>query len=164
MKVNGWAFVRVVDGPGANSYWHPMFLRGLPCLAYKMKRPPKTKNSAASVRSSHSGGFVSESPDFNRIAQIAPLPASFAFSATGNGIVPVASNQEIIGDGSQDGMFPRSATSLGIASAPTSAPAAGTVKLSTADVQYLAQQNRLFDQHIFNNAKKDSDNRYGTRN
>ena len=129
-----------------------------------MKRPPKTKNSAASVRSSHSGGVVSESPDFNRIAQIAPLPASFVFSATGNGIVPVASNQERMGDGSQGGIFPGSATSLGIASARTSAPAAGTAKLSTADVQYLVQQNRLFDQHIFNNTKQDSDKRYGTRN
>ena len=159
MKVNGWAFARVVDGPGSNSYWHPMFLRGLPCLAYKMKRPPKTKNSAASVRSSHSGGFVSESPDFGRIAQIAPLPASFVFSATANGIIPVPSNQEIMGDGFQDDMFP-----LGITPTPPVAPVAGAPKLSTADVQYLAQQNRLFDRHIFNNPQQDSDKQYWTEN
>mmetsp|Transcript_49301 Transcript_49301/g.119538 ORF Transcript_49301/g.119538 Transcript_49301/m.119538 type:complete len:133 (-) Transcript_49301:292-690(-) len=132
-----------------------MFLRGLPCLTYKMKRPPKTKNSAASVRSSHSGGLVSESPDFNRIAHIAPLPASFVFSAAANGIVPVPTNQEIMDDGSQDGMFPGSAVSLDTTTAPTAAPVTGTAKLSTADVQYLTQQNRLFDQHIFNNIKQE---------
>jgi hypothetical protein len=49
-----------------------MFLRGLPNLCAKMKRPPKVKSAAAAAR--NSSGADSGIPDFNRISKIAPLP------------------------------------------------------------------------------------------
>jgi HSF-type DNA-binding len=75
LQVNGWAFSRITDGPDTNAYWHPLFLRGLPALASKMRRPPKTKNSAAAARATV-GGKTTESPNFYRISDIAPLPAA----------------------------------------------------------------------------------------
>ena len=103
-QVNGWAFVRIPQGPDVNCYYHEvstttlssrvgrrsshnaftdtivffmaiyqMFLRGIPRLAFHMKRPPKVKN-AASIARKQTGAGVGGSPDFYRISQIAPLP------------------------------------------------------------------------------------------
>ena len=49
-----------------------MFLRGLPNLCSKMKRPPKVKSAAAAAR--NSAGATTGTPDFYRISRIAPLP------------------------------------------------------------------------------------------
>jgi hypothetical protein len=47
-----------------------------------MKRPPKTKNSAALARAT-TGAASAESPDFYRINEIAPLPVpNHSFAAT----------------------------------------------------------------------------------
>lgn len=44
-----------------------------------MKRPPKTKNSAAVARAT-TGGTTAESPNFYRISRIAPLPVATSSS------------------------------------------------------------------------------------
>ena len=49
-----------------------MFLRGLPNLCIRMKRPPKVKHAAAAARLESGAGFGV--PNFNRISKIAPLP------------------------------------------------------------------------------------------
>lgn len=58
-------------------YHNQMFLRGLPNLSFKMKRPPKVKSAAAAAR--NAAGAGSGTPDFYRISQIAPLPPSAPF-------------------------------------------------------------------------------------
>ena len=49
-----------------------MFLRGLPNLCIRMKRPPKVKHAAAAARMESGAGFGV--PNFHRISKIAPLP------------------------------------------------------------------------------------------
>jgi hypothetical protein len=78
-----------MEGPDSNAYWHPLFLRGLPSLAYKMKRPPKEKNSAAAARNA-SGATATECPNFLVIAKIAPLPPAAPYTISNEGkIVPL---------------------------------------------------------------------------
>eukprot|EP00934_Nitzschia_sp_Nitz4_P002585 Nitzschia sp. Nitz4//scaffold27_size158506//105163//112092//NITZ4_002612-RA/size158506-snap-gene-0.219-mRNA-1//-1//CDS//3329545524//2575//frame0 len=78
-QVNGWAFSRVTEGPDLNSYYHEMFLRGLPGMSLRMKRPPKVRNAASAARQASGAG--SGTPNFHLISKIAPLPASFPFRA-----------------------------------------------------------------------------------
>lgn len=75
--MNGWAFTRVTEGPDLNAYYHEMFLRGIPELCFRMKRPPKVKNAASAARNAAGAGMGV--PDFYRINKIAPLPASEPF-------------------------------------------------------------------------------------
>jgi hypothetical protein len=97
-QVNGWAFSRIMDGPDSNAYWHPLFLRGLPSLAYKMKRPPKEKNSAAAARTA-SGATATECPNFLLIAKIAPLPPATPYTISNEGkIHPLKVNEQQEGD------------------------------------------------------------------
>lgn len=44
-QISGWGFTRVLTGPDYNSYYHELFLRGMPHLLSKMKRltPADTK-------------------------------------------------------------------------------------------------------------------------
>lgn len=55
-----------------------------------MKRPPKVKNAAATAR--YASGAGSGTPDFYRIAKIAPLPPATAFR-------PVVRESKVDGDG-----------------------------------------------------------------
>ena len=54
-----------------------MFLRGIPELSLRMKRPPKVKNAASAAR--NAAGADMGTPDFYRIGKIAPLPPSIPF-------------------------------------------------------------------------------------
>jgi hypothetical protein len=56
----------MTEGPDLNSYYHEMFLRGLPDLCAKMRRPVKHISSATKD--------LSEYPDFYKISMFAPLP------------------------------------------------------------------------------------------
>lgn len=51
-QANGWGFRRITQkGPDENSYYHEMFLRGLPHLCKKMKRPKgSTKQDSYPIR------------------------------------------------------------------------------------------------------------------
>mmetsp|Transcript_41559 Transcript_41559/g.60818 ORF Transcript_41559/g.60818 Transcript_41559/m.60818 type:complete len:652 (+) Transcript_41559:255-2210(+) len=64
-QVNGWGFKRITQGPDHNSYYHELFLRGLPHLCLKMRRPNRAKQGA---------GDSDLNPDFYRISMVAPLP------------------------------------------------------------------------------------------
>lgn len=46
-QANGWGFRRISTGRDRNSYYHPMFLRGMPYLCKDMKRPGVSKKLAA---------------------------------------------------------------------------------------------------------------------
>lgn len=69
-QANGWGFRRMIGkGPDRNSYYHEMFLRGLPHLVKLMKRPTSTSRPQADA---------STEPNFYRIAEEHPLPESKA--------------------------------------------------------------------------------------
>ncbi len=67
-QVNGWGFKRIAHGPDYNSYYHELFLRGLPRLCEKMKRlsgkdeKKNEENADAPV------------PDFYALSRQNPLP------------------------------------------------------------------------------------------
>eukprot|EP00559_Dactyliosolen_fragilissimus_P007566 CAMPEP_0184855234 /NCGR_PEP_ID=MMETSP0580-20130426/536_1 /TAXON_ID=1118495 /ORGANISM="Dactyliosolen fragilissimus" /LENGTH=522 /DNA_ID=CAMNT_0027349693 /DNA_START=174 /DNA_END=1742 /DNA_ORIENTATION=- len=66
-QVNGWGFKRITQGPDHNSYYHELFLRGLPQICVKMRRPARSK----------ANNNVSElNPDFYRLNMVAPLPST----------------------------------------------------------------------------------------
>jgi len=64
-QVNGWGFRRMTNGPDHNSYYHELFLRGLPQLCLKMHRPVRAKSGTT---------HTENNPDFYRLSMVAPLP------------------------------------------------------------------------------------------
>jgi len=64
-QANGWGFRRVVHGRDRNTYYHEMFLRGLPHLCKLMKRP-----GVAVKQNSNPEHF----PDLHRISEDYPVP------------------------------------------------------------------------------------------
>lgn len=64
-QANGWGFRRVTQGRDRNSYYHELFLRGLPHLCKKMKRPGVAEKGSAD--SEHE-------PDFHKISEIYTVP------------------------------------------------------------------------------------------
>lgn len=65
-QVNGWGFKRMTQGPDHNSYYHELFLRGLPHLCLKMRRPARAKIG-------QNDGDTN--PDFYRLSLVSPLPS-----------------------------------------------------------------------------------------
>lgn len=68
-QVNGWGFKRITQGPDINSYYHELFLRGMPHLIQWMKRSTSSGSGRRKVRSD-----PREEPDFHAISQIHPIP------------------------------------------------------------------------------------------
>jgi len=64
-QANGWGFRRITQGRDRNSYYHELFLRGLPHLCKKMKRPGVNKK--VTVDAEHE-------PEFYAISDMHPLP------------------------------------------------------------------------------------------
>ena len=64
-QANGWGFRRVKQGPDRNSYFHELFLRGLPHLCKMMKRPGVSKKHATDLE---------HEPDLFKISQEKPVP------------------------------------------------------------------------------------------
>lgn len=64
-QANGWGFRRVTQGRDRNSYYHPMFLRGLPHLCKEMKRPGVAGKVVADPE---------HEPDFYKISESFPVP------------------------------------------------------------------------------------------
>jgi hypothetical protein len=77
-----------------------MFLRGLPNLCAKMKRPPKVKSADAAARNSF--GADLGTPDFYRISKIAPLPPATPYLPD-NGFPIATTLPQKFGD--EDGSF-----------------------------------------------------------
>jgi hypothetical protein len=65
-QVNGWGFKRITEGPDLNAYYHEMFLRGLPHVCNKMRRPVRGESGLSRDLGQH--------PDFYKISIFAPLP------------------------------------------------------------------------------------------
>jgi len=66
---SGWGFRRITTGHDRNSYYHPLFLRGLPHLCKEMKRPGVAKKLPADP---------DHEPDLYRISELFPLPLKAA--------------------------------------------------------------------------------------
>eukprot|EP00566_Odontella_aurita_P008916 CAMPEP_0113561958 /NCGR_PEP_ID=MMETSP0015_2-20120614/20262_1 /TAXON_ID=2838 /ORGANISM="Odontella" /LENGTH=823 /DNA_ID=CAMNT_0000463805 /DNA_START=13 /DNA_END=2484 /DNA_ORIENTATION=- /assembly_acc=CAM_ASM_000160 len=64
-QANGWGFRRITQGPDRNSYYHELFLRGLPHLIKLMRRPGVSKKLPSDPENE---------PDFNKISKESPLP------------------------------------------------------------------------------------------
>jgi hypothetical protein len=64
-QANGWGFRRVTQGRDRNSYYHELFLRGLPHLCKKMKRPGVSEKQAADP---------DHEPDLFKISETHPVP------------------------------------------------------------------------------------------
>ena len=64
-QANGWGFRRITQGKDRNSYYHELFLRGLPHLCKKMKRPGVAQKAAADAE---------HEPDLYNISEIHPVP------------------------------------------------------------------------------------------
>jgi hypothetical protein len=64
-QANGWGFRRITQGRDRNSYYHELFLRGMPHLCKQMKRPGVAEKAVANA---------SHEPDFNRISEVHPVP------------------------------------------------------------------------------------------
>lgn len=64
-QANGWGFRRITQGRDRNSYYHELFLRGLPHLCKKMKRPGVSKKTTMDAQ---------YEPDFYAISEMYPLP------------------------------------------------------------------------------------------
>jgi hypothetical protein len=64
-QANGWGFRRVTQGRDRNSYYHELFLRGLPHLCKDMKRPGVAEKQAADPE---------HEPDLHKIAEELPVP------------------------------------------------------------------------------------------
>lgn len=85
-QVNGWGFRRITTpGPDFNAYWHELFLRGLPDLAQKMKRPQKNDPDFKNE----------EPPDFYRLNKFSPLS-----TRNGSRVAPAVANSSSISSGS----------------------------------------------------------------
>lgn len=67
--MNGWGFKRITEGPDLNSYYHEMFLRGLPQVCAKMRRPQKGQGVSQQNKDQ-----LGQAPDFYKISLFAPLP------------------------------------------------------------------------------------------
>lgn len=74
--MNGWGFKRITEGPDLNAYYHEMFLRGLPQVCAKMRRPAKGDAGASKDLGQH--------PDFYKISMFAPLPGEGGGQPTNN--------------------------------------------------------------------------------
>ncbi|GKY91524.1 hypothetical protein MPSEU_000125900 [Mayamaea pseudoterrestris] len=64
-QANGWGFRRITQGRDRNSYYHPLFLRGIPHLCKEMKRPGVSEKQAADPE---------QEPDFYKISEMYPTP------------------------------------------------------------------------------------------
>jgi hypothetical protein len=64
-QANGWGFRRITKGPDRNSYYHELFLRGLPHLTKQMQRPHPSQKPALNPHTE---------PKFYEISQEHPLP------------------------------------------------------------------------------------------
>uniref|UniRef100_A0A7S2K903 HSF-type DNA-binding domain-containing protein n=1 Tax=Leptocylindrus danicus TaxID=163516 RepID=A0A7S2K903_9STRA len=66
-QVNGWGFQRLTQGVDRNSYFHELFLRGLPHLTKHMNRPSLSEKVKFDP---------DDEPDFYKISEKYPLPAN----------------------------------------------------------------------------------------
>lgn len=86
-QVNGWGFKRITQGPDINSYYHELFLQGMPHLIQWMKRATSSGLGKRKCRSD-----PRDEPDFYEISKRYPIPDYY----NENGGKPIAS---VLGSG-----------------------------------------------------------------
>ena len=64
-QANGWGFRRMSEGPDKNAYYHEYFLRAMPWLCKKMRRPKVAEKKAIDPEME---------PDLNAISVLFPVP------------------------------------------------------------------------------------------
>ncbi|ACI65630.1 heat shock factor, DNA-binding [Phaeodactylum tricornutum CCAP 1055/1] len=64
-QANGWGFRRITQGRDRNSYYHELFLRGLPHLCKQMKRPGVAQKQAADPE---------HEPDLYKVSEMYAVP------------------------------------------------------------------------------------------
>jgi len=64
-QANGWGFRRMSEGPDKNAYYHEYFLRAMPWLCKKMRRPKVAEKKAIDPEME---------PDLNAISLLFPVP------------------------------------------------------------------------------------------
>ncbi len=69
-QVNAWGFKRITQGPDINSYYHELFLKGMPHLVKWMKRSP----SASSGSTRRLRASPDDEPNFYEISRQFPIP------------------------------------------------------------------------------------------
>mmetsp|Transcript_19621 Transcript_19621/g.27599 ORF Transcript_19621/g.27599 Transcript_19621/m.27599 type:complete len:705 (+) Transcript_19621:125-2239(+) len=67
-QVNGWGFKRITQGPDINSYYHELFMKGMPHLIQFMKRCSASRGRCK-IRAD-----PKDEPNFYDIAQLYPIP------------------------------------------------------------------------------------------
>mmetsp|Transcript_12242 Transcript_12242/g.18585 ORF Transcript_12242/g.18585 Transcript_12242/m.18585 type:complete len:683 (+) Transcript_12242:32-2080(+) len=89
-QVTGWGFKRVTKGPDTGSYFHPLFLRGMPHLTAFMRRKSASRRkkfcctSAARDLACYGWGKIKikiddiNDPDFYTISKEHPIPNHYA--------------------------------------------------------------------------------------
>lgn len=67
-QINGWGYRRITSGPDYGAYYHELFLRGMPHLCERIRRPPP-----GGVRKNKKENNA-DPPDFYKISAEFPLP------------------------------------------------------------------------------------------
>mmetsp|Transcript_53803 Transcript_53803/g.161020 ORF Transcript_53803/g.161020 Transcript_53803/m.161020 type:complete len:660 (-) Transcript_53803:103-2082(-) len=83
-QINGWGFQRVTNGADYGSYYHELFLRGIPHLAQRMRRP-----APGGPRKNRKEANAVPAPDFDEISRLRPLPAK-----PGDSFPPIPSDDD----------------------------------------------------------------------
>mmetsp|Transcript_8068 Transcript_8068/g.9385 ORF Transcript_8068/g.9385 Transcript_8068/m.9385 type:complete len:400 (-) Transcript_8068:36-1235(-) len=72
-QINSWGFKRITQGPDMNSYYHELFLRGMPHLVKWMKRSPAPSLSSR-MRGGRPLSRPCDEPNFYKISANYPIP------------------------------------------------------------------------------------------
>lgn len=95
-QVNGWGFKRITQGPDINSYYHELFLRGMPHLIQWMKRSTSSGSGRRKIR-----GDPKDEPDFYSISQMYPIPDYYGEGKVQTGRNTHRKEDNSVEDGSQ---------------------------------------------------------------
>ena len=75
-QVNGWGFKRITQGPDLNSYYHELFLQGMPHLIQWMKRVSPSRHGRRKIRAD-----PKDEPNFYDISSAYPIPDYYSGDA-----------------------------------------------------------------------------------
>lgn len=77
-QVNAWGFKRVTRGRDVNSYYHELFLRGMPHLVQFMKRNRSRSIKRKRYSKAANGSPIEDPPDFYAMERNNPIPDYFS--------------------------------------------------------------------------------------
>ena len=140
-QVNGWGFRRVTHGSDYNSYYHELFLRGLPHLCDKMRR----LTSKDVQQQKKATAEEDSTPDFYTISKDNPLPES-----NQTPLSKKIEDETAIQRGRLEHLHPTSSplarsVSLGTSQQKSSLPAGGQQQQAIADAELALLERRRAD-------------------